>query len=250
VDDGSSDGSSKKLEQVLSGNEQNLRIINHAQNRGYGASLKTGIHEAKNELIGITDADGTYPIEKLPMLLEKINSGARMAVGARPVSQQPFIRRPAKVFLNKFASYLSGVQIPDINSGLRVFYKSDALANEKELPNAFSFTSTITMILACEGHKISYVPIQYKERIGESKIRPMHDLYTFTLLILRLSMAFNPLKTFIPVSASLIGLSCFLLILRFFLDEPIGIATTIVLFVAGIQMLATGLVADLINRKL
>ena len=65
VDDGSTDGSAA----VLAGIERcdrNLRIVRHVHNRGYGAALKTGIEEADTEYVVITDADGTYPNERIP----------------------------------------------------------------------------------------------------------------------------------------------------------------------------------------
>lgn len=246
VDDGSTDGSAKIIESYAG---ERVSLVRHLRNRGYGAALKTGIAKAKTPLIAICDADLTYPLSALPVLLEKIEQGNRMAIGKRPMNQQPLIRRPAKVFLNWFASYLSGTTIEDLNSGLRVFYKEDALRFSRMLPEGFSFTSTITMLLACEGQPLFYKPIRYRTRVGNSKINPVKDFFGFTLLVLRLSMAFNPLKVFAPISSTLFVLSALLLLVRLFFDE-VGLATTIVLFTAGMQLLATGLLADLVNRRL
>jgi glycosyltransferase involved in cell wall biosynthesis len=246
VNDGSTDSSASILQSKIKSQQS---IVKHPRNRGYGAALKTGIAHAKTPLIAIADADLTYPLQSLHPLMREILGGARMAVGHRPLSQQSAVRRPAKWFLNRFASYLSATRISDLNSGLRIFHRADALRFRRLLPDAFSFTSTITMLLACEGREIRYFPIRYRNRVGSSKIKPLKDFFGFTLLVLRLSMAFQPLKVFAPLSVGLFALSLALLLIRLFVEE-IGLATTIVFFTAGMQLLATGLVADLINRHL
>jgi glycosyltransferase involved in cell wall biosynthesis len=247
VDDGSTDGSAEELERAVSGA---VRLVRHGQNRGYGAALKTGLEQARHEWIAITDADGTYPLGALPALLAALEGGARMAVGARRPADLPAVRRPAKAFLNAFASYLAGRRIPDLNSGLRVFRRQDALRLGALLPDGFSFTSTLTMALAGAGHPIAYVPIRYGRRVGQSKIRPLRDTAGFLLLVCRMAMAFNPLRVFGPAGGALLAAGFVLLVARMLMPErPFGIATTIVLAVGGLQVLAIGLLADLINRR-
>ena len=122
VDDGSTD---KTFELADS---QKVKVIRHPNNRGYGASLKTGIKEAGYEWILITDGDGTYPVDQIPSLLRFIPK-YDMVVGARVGDNVhiPFIRRPAKWFLTKLAGFLAARKIPDLNSGLRVFRKDLSL---------------------------------------------------------------------------------------------------------------------------
>jgi hypothetical protein len=112
------------------------------------------------------------------------------------------MRRAPKAFLRALASYLAGQHLPDINSGLRLMRKSLVKRYEHLLPSGFSFTTTITLASACNGHAVEYIPIDYHARLGESKIRPRHA-YDFTLLILRTIVYFNPLKVFIPLGAVL-----------------------------------------------
>ncbi|MEQ8819206.1 MAG: glycosyltransferase family 2 protein [Sumerlaeia bacterium] len=249
VNDASTDGSAEILADLAAAQDAPFRLLRHERNRGYGASLKTGIAAAETEWIAISDADGTYPLERLEDLLGAIADGARMAVGQRPLGQQPLIRRPAKVFLNRFASYLSGTPIPDINSGLRVFRRDDALRLRRLLPDGFSLTTTITMALTTEGHRVDFLPITYGKREGRSKISPFRDLGRFTLLILQMAMAFNPLRVFGPAAAALIALGLALLVVRAFLQETVALATTVVVLIGGVQLLALGLLADLINRR-
>ncbi len=195
VDDGSHDGTHEVAE------KEKCRLIRQARNMGYGASLKRGIREAKSELIVITDADGTYPPEEIPRLLEAAKDND-MVVGARTGESVhiPLIRRPAKWFLRVLASYLAEFPIPDLNSGLRVIRREQVRRFAHILPSGFSFTTTITLAHLCNEMTIGYLPINYAKRVGASKIKASHA-YHFLLLILRVIVLFNPLKVFIPVGA-------------------------------------------------
>jgi len=197
VDDGSSDDTATAADSA------GVRVLRRRRNQGYGAALKLGIHRATHGWILITDADGTYPVAAIPQLLEAASRN-EMVVGARTgaMVQIPLIRRPAKWFLTKLASYLAGQRLPDINSGLRLMRKSLVLRYEHLLPSGFSFTTTITLAAACNGHSVEYIPIDYHARLGQSKIRPRHA-YDFALLILRTIVFFNPLKVFMPLGALL-----------------------------------------------
>lgn len=197
IDDGSTDPTADKAA------ETGARVLRRPRNRGYGAALKLGIRSARYDWILITDADGTYPVESIPGLLE-VSAANEMVVGARigKVVKVPLVRRPAKWFLRRLASYLAGRRLPDLNSGLRLMRKQLVMRYEHLLPDGFSFTTTITLASACNGHAIEYVPINYHARLGQSKIRPRHA-YDFLLLILRTIVFFNPLKVFIPLGAVL-----------------------------------------------
>lgn len=249
VDDGSTDGSAAALDNAMRPRDP-FRLLHHARNRGYGAALKTGIAAARHDWIAIVDADGTYPLGALPKLLRETEQGAAMAVGVRPAGDLPAARRPAKSFLNRYASFLAGSRIPDLNSGLRVFRRADAVRFRRLLPDGFSFTSTLTMALAGEGERIAWVPIRYRARVGRSKIRPVRDLLGFLLLVSRLAMTFNPLRVLGPAGVVLIAAGSVLLAMRVVLAaHPFGLATTIILFVGGLQLLGLGLLADLVNRR-
>src|SRR6202158_1142922 len=166
VDDGSSDGTSEAVR------SQAVRLVQFPYNRGYGDALKAGIATAQNEWIVITDADGTYPSEAIPGMLERAGE-YDMVVGARTSGVNiPAMRRPAKWFLGKLAGFLAEQPIPDLNSGLRVMRKSLVQKFEHLLPSGFSFTTTITLAMLCNNFRIYYQPIDYLRRVGSSKIRP------------------------------------------------------------------------------
>ena len=124
VDDGSTDQTADNLDGFIGDKYNNIKLIHHEWNQGYGAALKTGIKSSVNEIIVITDADGTYPNNDIPELLSHIDQ-YDMVVGARTGRNVkiPLVRKPAKWMINKLANYLSGYKIPDLNSGLRVMKK-------------------------------------------------------------------------------------------------------------------------------
>lgn len=192
VDDGSQDGTGNIVRQ------HDAILISKKYNRGYGAALKTGIAAAKYDWILIIDADGTYPVESIPQLLQALPDDD-MVVAARTGKNVhiPLIRRPMKWVLGRLANYLAGYPIPDLNSGLRVFRKSLADRFAHLLPSGFSFTSTITMSLLLNDYRVLYIPIDYHNRVGLSKVRALH-VYDFLLVILRTAIYFNPLRFFLP----------------------------------------------------
>ena len=252
VDDGSSDGTREKLSQ-LEKEFPCLRVIDHGRNRGYGASLKTGFRQAAHEVVVITDADATYPEDRIRDLLDCLDQGAEMAVGARIGESVhiPLIRRPAKWALRCLASYLAGVKIPDLNSGLRAFRRELVEKYVGILPDGFSFTTTITLASLTNHHHVEYISIDYAHRSGSSKIKPIQDTLRFISLIIRTVLYFNPLKVFYPL---FMGLSLMLgasLYYDIFLTEtaPNLSEKTVLLFVASVQVLGLGLVADLIDKK-
>lgn len=197
VDDGSVDATAAEASAA------GARVLRKVRNEGYGAALKTGIAAAKHGWILITDADGTYPTAAIPELLARAARN-EMVVGARVGRNVhiPLVRRPAKWFLTRLASYLAGLRIPDLNSGMRLMRKSLVKRYEHLLPQGFSFTTTITLSCACNGHPMEFVPIDYARRLGASKIRPRHA-WDFLLLILRTVVLFHPLKFFLPVGFTL-----------------------------------------------
>jgi len=202
VNDGSIDRSAEILEQFLQTNQvPELRVVHHERNQGYGAALKTGIRRAKAELIAITDADGTYPNHRLLELIE-IAKQADMVVGARSASEgmeYPLIRKIPKLFLCNWVNWLAGRNVPDMNSGMRVFRKSITERFLRVLPNTFSFTTTQTLCMLRNQFDVRYIPISYNARIGKSKIKPITDTLRFTQLILRTGMYFAPLRLLLPV---------------------------------------------------
>ncbi|MGV8955575.1 MAG: glycosyltransferase family 2 protein [Cypionkella sp.] len=240
VDDGSHDNT--RAEAEASG----ATVLINQVNMGYGASLKRGVRHARHEYVAILDADGTYPGRYLPEFLALCRD-QDMIVGDRGAAMKnvPLIRRPAKFMLNKLASFLAERKLNDINSGLRVFRTSELLPFLPLLPQNFSFTTTITLCMSCNGKRLLYVPIDYGKRVGKSKIRPV-DFINFIILVLRVIMLFNPLRIFIPLGLVLIGIGTIKFIYDIYLDNLSE--TTIFAYLAAIMIWSLGLIADMISR--
>jgi glycosyltransferase involved in cell wall biosynthesis len=257
VDDGSEDSSGAQAAAAGAG------VLRHAENRGYGAAIKTGMASARYDTIVITDADGTYPADQIPELLERMAT-ADMVVGSRTGDDVhiPLIRRPAKWVLNWVATRVAGRKIPDLNSGLRAFRRECAQQYLTILSNRFSFTSTITLALLADDYRVVYHPINYQRRIGRSKITPWHFM-DFLMLVLRLAVLFQPLRVFLPLALLFGGLGfaktiydIFALFPRtsatgwaiFYL--PVVSTTAMIFLLVGFQLLVVGLVADAVLRRI
>lgn len=193
VDDGSTDHTAQRAEDC------GIPVIRLGKNQGYGAALKRGIQAAAGEWILITDADGTYPPGSIPALFSR-TAEADMVVGARVGGQVyiPLIRRPAKWILQIYAICLVGRWIPDLNSGMRIMRKTVVEKFWRLLPDRFSFTSTITVAMLAHGHKVAFVPIDYRRRVGTSKIRPA-DFPRFLALLTRTMLAVRPMRVLFPL---------------------------------------------------
>ncbi len=240
VDDGSTDGTAAVAQ------SRGARVVRLPENRGYGAALKAGIRDSRSRLVLITDADGTYPADAIPALLEQAEAGD-MVVGSRAVNDRsvPRLRRPAKLLLGALASYLAGRKIPDLNSGLRVMRRSVLTRFLHVLPSGFSFTTTITLAMLCTDHRVSYVPIRCAARVGSSKLKA-HEFSAFIMLVLRTVVLFNPLKVFLPLGGAVFLLGLVKLVhdvIVWNLSE-----TAIMSFLAALTIWSVGLLADMIAR--
>ncbi|MCB2110435.1 MAG: glycosyltransferase [Rhodobacteraceae bacterium] len=240
VDDGSEDA-------TLSIARETGAIVDSNQvNTGYGASLKRGIRRAQYEYVAIIDADGTYPAHYLPSMLAMCRD-QDMVVGDRGAAMKnvPWIRKPAKWMLNALASFLAERRLNDLNSGLRVFRKSELVPFIPLLPQKFSFTTTITLCMSCNGKRMIYTPIEYGKRVGKSKIRPV-DFINFIILVLRVIVLFNPLRIFIPLGLILMGIGAVKFIIDIFYQNLSE--TTVFGFLGAIMIWSLGLIADMISR--
>lgn len=247
VNDGSSDKTYEKIQEC----ETQHVLISHKRNKGYGASLKTGLRSAKYSTIIITDADGTYPNQKIPDMLDYYYANRLdMLVGARTGQNvsYPFIKKVPKFFIKRLASYISGEKIPDINSGLRVFNKELAMHFFHLYPNGFSFTTTITMGMLCNGYEVDFYPIDYFERTGNSKIKPIKDTINFFKLLLRIAIYFNPFKFFTPIIVIFAMFSCCVLYRDIIYLNDLT-QSSILFPLATLFLFTIGLIADLIIKR-
>jgi glycosyltransferase involved in cell wall biosynthesis len=223
-----------------------MRIVSYPDNVGYGYAIKTGVAATDSDYVAITDADATYPPEALPKMLEMCLR-ADMIVGDRgaAMSNVPMIRRPAKWVLNNLANYLAGRKINDLNSGLRVFKRSSLEQFTYLLPDGFSLTTTITLCMLSANMKIIYEPIIYGKRVGHSKMRAS-QFFNFLLLVVRITVFFQPLRVFLPLGAALFLMGVAKAVYDVSLDN---LSESAVLGLLGAVMVwSLGLLADMIAR--
>lgn len=202
VDDGSRDRTREQVESLGF-----VRVVRHAVNIGYGSAIKSGIKAAKHDWIGIVDADGTYDIESLPRLVEKMREGYDMVVGARAnVSELDSLAK--KFFRQTLIGFLNLVvagRIEDPNSGFRIFTKEMALFFFPFLCHTFSFTTSLTVFAFGERFFVSYVSVNYGSRTGKSKVHHFRDSLRMIQLVLQGITFFNPVKFYLMLSIALIA---------------------------------------------
>ena len=227
-----------------------VTLIEHETSRGYGASLKDGLRQAKGEMILIADADGTYPLEEIPRLAANM-TGFDMIIAARTgeLVKIPFSRRIGKWIITQLAEYLSRTKIPDLNSGFRIFRKDVALRFIAMYPDGFSFTTTITLAMLTNHYRVKFLPINYHKRVGKSSIHPIRDFINFTILIIRICACFKPLNVFVPPAILLVLLGIIKGTIDYTQQHHLG-GLSIMMTLTGIQTLFIGLLADLIDQRM
>jgi len=184
-------------------------VIRKLQNLGYGNSLKIGILAAANDTIIITDADGTYPVDQIPALLATYREGWDMVVGARtgPHYHESPIKSPLRQLLKWLVEFTTGRKIPDVNSGLRVFSRREALPFFGHLSEGFSFTTSITLGYMLRMKTVTYLPMPYHPRVGRTKVRMVRDSLRTIQFIVQAILYYNPMKIFLvlAMASALIG---------------------------------------------
>ena len=201
VNDGSTDATPRLLAA-----RADVRVVEHAVTRGYGAALKTGIGAARYPLVLIMDADGTYPAAAIPALVDGC-AAADMVVGARlgRTAQATPARAVAKWCFRQAAQWITWTRIPDLNSGLRVFHRGVAERFLPLLPDGFSFTTTITVASIVEGATVRFEIVDYMPRIGRSKVRPLPDTLRIARQLLRLGVRLAPFRTSLLIALPLLA---------------------------------------------
>ena len=207
VDDGSTDGTTREIENIKF---DNLVTLRHPMNAGYGAAIKSGLRVAQFEWIGLVDADDSYTIKDIPRLVEKAEQGFDMVIGYRTnVKEQDFfLKRIFRYIFQKVVRILVDKDIEDINSGFRIARKSAVLEFFPFLCSTFSFTTSLTVLFAERGLFLSYVPTKYTHRHGKSKVRHIRDSLRAAQMILQGITYFNPIKIFLSVSVLMIIFVC------------------------------------------
>jgi len=195
VDDGSTDATAAVAA------EFGARVLSSPYSMGNGAAIKRGARAASGEILVFMDADGQHDAADIPKLLDCLEAGYDMAVGARGVGGQASVGRGlANALYNRLASWMTGHRVADLTSGFRAARAERFREFLHLLPNGFSYPTTSTMAFFRSAYPVAYVPIDVAKRIGRSHIRPLRDGARFLIIILRIATLYSPLKLFAPAS--------------------------------------------------
>ena len=195
VNDGSDDDTASVAEKC------GATVVTHPVSLGNGAAIKSGARAANGDILVMMDGDGQHKAADIQSLIEKLDAGYDMAIGARNSGSHAGIGRlAANGLYNLFASMISGHRILDLTSGFRAVRGSLFKKFLYLLPNGFSYPTTITMAFLRSGYPVTFVPIKAEERIGSSHIRPVRDGLRFLAIIFKIATLYAPLKVFLPIS--------------------------------------------------
>jgi glycosyltransferase involved in cell wall biosynthesis len=235
VDDGSTDDSAAVCA------EFKVRNVRHRYPIGNGAAVKSGARAATGDVLVFMDADGQHQPEDIPRLLEKLNQGYDMVVGARGKGSQASAHRGlANKLYNKLASWMVEQEIADLTSGFRAVRANKFRQFIYLLPNGFSYPTTITMSFFRAGYAVTYVPIHAPKRIGTSHMRLVRDGVRFLLIIFKIGTLYSPLKLFFPISMAFLATGLgyyaytFLAFHRFTNMSALLFITAILVFLIGL----------------
>jgi glycosyltransferase involved in cell wall biosynthesis len=230
-----------------------MRLMAFRRNGGSGTARRIGTQEARGSIVVWTDADMTYPNERIPEFIRYLddNRDVDQVVGARVTEEgtHKWARVPAKWLIRMIAQRLSGVKIPDLNSGLRAFRREVSLPYLRLLPPGFSCVTTITMAFLSNQHPVDYLPIDYAKRSGKSKFHPLKDARRYILQVLRMVMYFDPIKVLMPLALWIMGLGFVKLIVDVIHYHFRVTGSTVLALLIGFQIAALALIGDLVARS-
>lgn len=241
VDDGSTDETGEEADRA------GAKIVRNPYSLGNGGAIKTGARAACGDIIVFMDADGQHDPADIPRLLERIEEGFDMAVGARVNGSQASAGRGfANWAYNRLASYMTGQKVQDLTSGFRAVRAKKFREFIYLLPNGFSYPTTITMNFFRSGYPVAYVPITAGQRVGKSHIHPIKDGLRFLLIIFKIGSLYSPLKLFAPVALvhGLLGIGYYGF--TYFTAGRLSVAT-VFLLTAAVTIFLIGLVSEQIT---
>lgn len=195
VDDGSTDDTRVICQ------EAGVICLSSPYSMGNGAAIKRGARAATGSILIFMDGDGQHDPADISRLMEKLEQGYDMVVGARDWESQAGVGRGiANTTYNWLATRITGHHIEDLTSGFRAVRADKFREFLYLLPNGFSYPTTSTMAFFRSAYPVAYIPIKAAQRVGKSHIKPIRDGIRFFLIIFKIATLYSPLKLFVPVS--------------------------------------------------
>ena len=180
VDDGSTDGTREVLKS-LQGN--GVRVILHEKNTGKGGAVRTGIAEAKGDIVMLQDADLEYDPMEIASLIKPIIDGAADAVygsrfsGGKPQRVHMFWHKAGNRFLTFLFNIIYNCTLTDLETCYKAF-RRDLIRDFKIRSNGFTIEPELTAKILKKRARLYEVPISYYGRSYDEgkKIRFYHGL--------------------------------------------------------------------------
>ena len=257
VDDGSSDGTFLAAQALVGGK---VKLLRHEVNQGKVAALRTGVLQASGDVIIFTDADNTYPARYVPQLVQEIEKGADLVLGARIQAREniPAFNRLGNNIFSFLATYISCIRIKDSQTGMRAF-RREMFDKLDVKAKGLEFETKMTVRAAKLGYKIVEIPIEYRERVGKSKLNPLKDgarmltallsvAYTETSLLSK--MVLLPSIAFIFIGLITGFISIYEKVQYGVISHEFYPIFTAFLILVGIQLISLGLIVDYLTKKL
>jgi len=241
VDDGSTDDTPALCA------TNGVRCLSSPYSMGNGAAIKRGARAAGGDTLVFMDADGQHDPAHIERLLSRLEQGYDMVVGARDWSGQAGVGRGlANTLYNRLASWMTEHVVPDLTSGFRAVRADKFREFLHLLPNGFSYPTTCTMAFFRSAYPVAYEPIAVARRVGKSHIRPLRDGIRFLLIIFKIATLYSPLKLFLPVSLSFLGVGLGYYLYTFFTAHRFTNMSALLLS-AGVIVFLIGLISEQIT---
>jgi len=185
VDDGSTDATADRAR------SSGVDVVIHAQNRGKGESIKTGLRywlERGSEYVVLLDADGQHLPEEISRFVDSAasESNAKIFIGSRmsDTNAMPLVRRIVNRYMSGEISRVCGQQIPDTQCGFRMLHR-DIIPEVLSGASRFEYETEMLIIASRKGHRVASVPITTVYSDEVSSINPVRDTMRFFKLMRR-----------------------------------------------------------------
>jgi glycosyltransferase involved in cell wall biosynthesis len=238
------DGSRDETQEILNGlgESANVKTVHHKINRGYGGALKSGIRQVTTPYLVTIDGDGQHRLEDIEKVFEfTLRNNADMVVGKRDEKYASSVYRAlGKLIIRSFTKLLMPLPITDLNSGFKLYRTDLARKYISVCPDTMAFSDVITLVFLNERNLVLEYPIQiYPRKAGQSTINTLTALET-VMQVLNVTVMFNPLRVFLPISTLSIlaglgwGIPIILLGRGVSVGAMLAIVTGLLFFVLGL----------------
>ena len=249
VDDGSTDGSDKKLGELYR-NDPKMTVIRFNRNYGQHAAVIAGFERSQGDVVVTLDGDLQNPPEEIPKLLAKLEEGYDVVGGWREGRQDSGVRRVLSFLINRVSSLIIGVKMKDYGCMLRA-YRRPVVERICECQEMASFIPALANAFA---GSVAEIPVSHSARsTGRSKYGPFRLMRLNFDLLTGFSLLPIQVVSFAGIFISFAGIAFagFLFIRRFIVGPEVeGVFTlfAILFFFVGLQILSLGLIGEYIGR--